>query len=254
MRSVWPQAVIVLILLNACGVVIDSLGTENKSSISVDEQDIDLYSRVVVSKLDIDRDSFLVIQESDALDLPSTVLFSKRYLAGLYDDEIIELEKPVEASTSGDGLFLLHASVFSDTNENGVFDEGVDKVARDASGNAIGTSFRMKETDLSAHVAVSLSSNGNSDYVWTEVSDVLDAFEINTDTLAITMEEGRKYRIINTQSTSHPLSFRDASGNIIWRQGAGSEFVVDVSEEFAQNVASYRCVTHFLMKGGVGIK
>jgi uncharacterized surface protein with fasciclin (FAS1) repeats len=92
--------------------------------------------------------------------------------------------------------------------------------------------------------------------------------DLNTENTPLTLEEDRRYTIVNLGAGGHPFQLRDASGNIlIAAQGNGSlqdygpaDVVVNDEEgsitftltgDLANAVATYNCAPHAAMEGDV---
>ncbi|WP_367127331.1 fasciclin domain-containing protein [Mongoliibacter sp.] len=136
---------------------------------------------------------------------------------------------------------------------NGVI-HAIDRVILPASGDESAATITLDNVGASAYVITSIDGDGAS-------------AELDTENTAITLQSGLRYTFVNNGGSAHPLDFRDSDGNILLAQGdqdgsfeddSNVAFEVDgdnvsftVTEDFANELAVYRCTAHASMEGEI---
>jgi uncharacterized surface protein with fasciclin (FAS1) repeats len=132
---------------------------------------------------------------------------------------------------------------------------------------ALGGGIPADETNQ-VDATITINNVGASAWVIEGIEGEGASGDLNTENTALTLEEDRRYTIVNLGAGGHPFQLRDASGNIlIAAQGNGSlqdygpaNVVVDEDEgtitftlsgDLANAVATYNCAPHAAMEGDV---
>lgn len=114
---------------------------------------------------------------------------------------------------------------------------------------------------------ITINNVGSSAWVIEEIEGEGASSDLNTENTPLTLEEDRRYTIVNLGAGVHPFQLRDANGNVlIAAEGNGSlqdyepaDVVVGddgsvtftLTGDLADNVATYNCAPHAAMEGDV---
>lgn len=234
-------SILVLSVFVGCGTGTSGTDSNSGLGIVVDDQKISLYSRLKIKEIETDKNIFLVIHNSFIDGSLNRVLLAKQYQAGLFVDEEIVLDLPLiigQAASYGD---LFHAVLYIDTDANNEFDITLDEIALNRSGQSISQSFKVSDSDDTAHVELKIDAEQGVAFTWTEVADDLDGFSMDADnTDGIILTNGYRYKMHNIVAESYGLRFLDQDGGVVVELSKGvAESIVTVDDLFIENVVAY---------------
>lgn len=234
-------SILVLSVLVGCGTGTSGTDTNNGLGIVVDDQEVSLYSRLKIKEIETDKNVFLVIHNSFIDGSLNRVLLAKQYQAGQFVDEEIVLDLPLiigQAASYGD---LFHAVLYIDTDANNEFDITLDEIALNRSGQSISQSFKVSDSNDTAHVELKIDTEQGVAFTWTEVVDDMNGFSLDADnTDGIILTNGFRYKVNNVAAESYGLRFLDQDGSVVAEQGKGvTEGTITVDDSFVENVVSY---------------
>lgn len=234
-------SILVLNMLVACGTGTSGTDPNRGLGIAVDDQEVSFYSRLKIKEIETDKNVFLVLHNSFIDGSLNRVLFVKQYQAGQYVDEDIVLDLPVSIGPEAIYGDLFHAVLYIDTDANNEFDIELDEIALNRSGQSISQSFKVSDSESSAHVEIKIETEQGVVFSWTEVADDLNGFSLDADnTDAIILTNGFRYKVNNVAAESYGLRFLDQAGEVVVELNKGlavSYFTVD--DSFSENVVSY---------------
>lgn len=234
-------SILVLNVLIGCGTGTSGTDTNRGLGIVVEDQEVSLYSRLKIKEIDTDKNVFLVVHNSFIDGSLNRVLLAKQYQAGQYVDEEVVLELPMiigQAASYGD---LFHAVLYIDSDANNEFNIKLDEIALNASGQSISQSFKVSDSDNSAHVEIKIDTKQDVAFSWTEVVDDLEGFSLDADnTDGIILTNGFRYKVNNVAAELYGLRFLDQAGAVVVELNKGvAESYFTVDDSFTENVVSY---------------
>jgi hypothetical protein len=122
---------------------------------------------------------------------------------------------------------------------------------------------------MSADVTVTLGSVGTTAWLVTDVSAASDLAQLDTNNPVMALEVGTRYAFENPQARVHPFALQDADGATLLAQGSatgameqdenvsfvddGTTIAFTLTQELADRVARYQCLTHAPMQGSVTV-
>lgn len=205
-------------LTTACGFAgagepTDDPGTADVfSSVSVSDQTLAFSAVVTIASIDALEGGFVAIHEDDG-GSPGAVISHASIPEGTSTDVELTLNRFAQDQET------LHAMLHVDDPADGMFtfdgQNGEDPPITGQDGTPISASFTVTVGPDTVDIRVTISNNGFTAYMWSEVepSDYATDFGQGGSNPEITLRSGLRYEFVNNAYPSHPLEFIDQTRN-----------------------------------------